>query len=59
LTYGNKLNPLAIHKNAVATIQVAHPPLAILENYLGMRAAHIFVLDTYFAIFDTPDSKCF
>jgi hypothetical protein len=59
LTYGSTLNPLAIDKNAVAAIQIAHPPLAVLENHLGVRAAHIFILDADFAIFDAPDSKRF
>jgi len=38
-------------------MQVAHPPLAILENHLSVRAAHIFTLNAYFAIFHAPDSK--
>ena len=59
LTHGSMLNPLAIDKNSVAAIQIAHPPLAGLENHLRVRAAHIFILDAYFAIFDAPDSKCF
>ncbi|MGA2580551.1 MAG: hypothetical protein ABSH24_31540 [Bryobacteraceae bacterium] len=59
MTYGGSLNALAIDKNAVAAIEVAQPPLAVLEDHLGMCAAHIFIFDADFAIFDAPDSKRF
>ena len=58
-THWNTLHPLAIYEDSIAAAQVAHPPLVILEKHFGVRAAHIFVLNAYFAIFDTPDSKWF
>jgi len=42
---------------AVTTVQIANPPLAIFEEHFGMHAARVFVLDRDFALFGPADSE--
>src|SRR5215472_1274875 len=42
---------------AVTTVQIANPPLAIVEEHCGMHAARVVVLDRDFALFGPADSE--
>jgi len=41
----------------VTAVQIANPPLAILEEHVGVDATGVLVLDTDFAVFGPADPK--
>src|SRR5208283_4987599 len=51
------VNAFAIDEDAVAAVQIANLPLAVFENYFGMDAAYVVVLDAEFAVVGAADAE--
>jgi hypothetical protein len=51
------LNATAIYVQSVTAIKIANPPIAAVENYLGMYAGYVVVLDRDFAFVGSADSE--